>query len=172
MSLRRWAYRLRQGLARLAISLRPGTLDEEPARRRLSPQAYALYARMAPGDRAHALCVLARLEPSQPAPWLAEAALLHDVGKVEGRLSLPYRALAVLLGARLPRWASADPASWRYPFHIQLQHAWRGAELCAQAGCDPRAVTLVRWHESPPEQLPEPALRQALADLQAADDQC
>jgi hypothetical protein len=172
MPLRRWAYRLRQGLVRLAVSLCPGLLNEAPARQLLSGQAWALYARMGPGDRAHALCVLARLEPQQPAPWLAEAALLHDVGKAEGHLSLLYRALVVLLGPRLPRWASADPASWRYPFHVHLQHARRGAELCAQAGCDPRVVALVRWHDSPPARVPNPALRRALAALQAADDQC
>ncbi len=169
----RCGYRLRQGLKRLAVTLWPGALDEASARRVLAPQAWALFGRMSPGDRAHGLCVLARLEEHDALPpWLAEAALLHDVGKSEGRLSLPYRAAAVLLGARAARWASSDPASWRYPFYVHLNHAQRGAELCAQAGCDPRAVALVRAHESPLGEPLDPALRPMLAALQAADDQC
>jgi hypothetical protein len=173
MTRSRWAYRLRQGLTRLSVALRPGMLDDSPARARLSPQAWELFARMAPGDRAHGLCVLARLEAQGdvPAP-LAEAALLHDVGKVGGRLSLPYRTAVVLLGARLAGWASADRASWRYPFYAHLEHAERGAALCAEAGCDPHTVALVRWHETSLAEIDDASLYDHLAALQAADDQC
>ncbi len=173
MCLRRWVYRIRQGLARLAVALRLYPLDEEPARQRLSPQAWALFARMPRGDQAHGLCVLARLPAQEAAsPWLAEAALLHDVGKMGGRLSLPYRVAIVLLGSHVSRWASADPTSWRYPFHVHLHHAGRGAELCEQAGCDPRTVALVRWHGAVPDQELAEALIQDLEALRTADDRC
>lgn len=158
---------------RLAVALRPSLVDASLAKEALSPQAWALFVRMSPGDRAHALCVLARLQAKAAVePWLAEAALLHDGGKIESGLSLPYRIAIVLLGARFARWARDDPSSWRYPFHLHAQHAKRGAELCAQAGCDPRAIDLVRWHDSPPCELPDANLQDALAALQAADNQC
>ena len=173
MTRSRWAYRLRQGMTRLRVALRPGVIDESPARQRLSAREWALFARMAPGDRAHGLCVLKRLEAQgDVAPSMAVAALLHDVGKADGRLSLPYRTAVVLLGDRLSRWASAEPSSWRYPFHAHLQHAERGAVLCAEAGCDPCVVALVRWHETALALVPDVSLCDNLAALQAADDQC
>ncbi len=169
----RWTYRLRQGLTRLCVALTPGRIDESPARARLSSQVWELYSHMAPGDRVHGLCVLARLEAQGTVSLpLAKAALLHDVGKAEGRLSLPYRTAVVLLGDRLSGWASAERSSWRYPFYVHLHHAKRGAALCAEAGCDPQVVALVRWHETPLAQVPDGALHDSLAALQAADDQC
>lgn len=173
LGLCRWAYRLRQGLVRLVVALRPSLLDETPARAHLSPQGWELFRRMAPGDRAHGLCVLASLrERGEPPAWLAEAALLHDVGKLGSGLTLAHRAAIVLLGPLAARLGSRPGSGWRRPFYAQRKHADRGAELCAQAGCDPRCVALVRWHESPTASLPDASLREALAALQAADDRC
>lgn len=111
-----------------------------------------LFTNMPPGDQRHSLAVartlIAHAHREKP---LLQAALLHDVAKA--RIGLLYRVLAVLLNAfsqdALARLASADPRSWRHPFYLSLHHPELGARLAARAGLDPRAVALIREHQSP-----------------------
>ena len=107
---------------------------------------------------------------------LTQAALLHDVGKVEGRIRLWHRVSTVLLRtlhpALLHRLALNEPSSWRYPFFVLLHHAERGADLSAAAGADALAVALIRAHHTPAEQSGLDAPGQALLTaLCAADGQ-
>lgn len=175
MASLRWRYRFWQGMTRLAADLGLRSPDLALAQRFLSPRAWDLFVRLSPGDQAHALCVLRRLMAmGEVSPWLAEAALLHDVGKTCAHLTLAHRTARVLL-KRAPgfsRWAGAGDEGWRRSFYVQEHHARLGAAMCEAAGCDPRTVALVRWHEAPPDALPEPDLREALVRLQAADDAC
>jgi hypothetical protein len=171
-------YRLRQGWNRLRVALRPGLVDDEPARRILSSRGWALFRRMSPGDRAHALCVWRALQNEGPLPKeVAAAALLHDVGKAGAGLTLPYRTVIVLLRALRPAWlerlgASKTPA-WRRPFWGHLHHAEVGAVRCGAARCTPLTIALVRWHDAALDAAPEdPALRHWLPRLYRADDAC
>lgn len=174
--MRLW-YRLRQGLMRLGSwCLR---LDRELAREVLPVVTYGLFVQMPRGDQAHALCVLRALRRSQGAcsPELEQAALLHDVGKAGGRLTLAHRALVVLLGWRgagvLERLAREDPRSWGHPFYVQVRHAELGAVRCAEAGCSPLTVALVCYHEAASMDAPAmPGLGEALLALKHADDRC
>jgi hypothetical protein len=173
--VRRLQYRFRQGLVRLGAALWPGRIDRAAARAVLSEAGWQLFSTADPGDQQHGLCVLGYLHrEGEVTPALEEAALLHDVGKSGMGLSLPYRTAIVLLRAtgQLERWASDEPGSWRFPFHMQLHHAERGAALCAAAGCDARTVALVRWHETAPDLVPDTSLGIELARLQSADDAC
>ena len=171
----RWSYRLEQGVSRLRALLLPPDLS--PAQRLLSPQAFALFERMGPGDRAHCLDVLDLLQQEGvTCPNLLKAALLHDVGKAEGNLTLAYRTVIVLVRRFRPaglEWL-ADPRAghWRYPFWVHLHHAELGAARCAQAGCSPQVTALVRHHEAAPETIADEPLCAQLALLAAADDRC
>ncbi|MHB0856627.1 MAG: HD domain-containing protein [Anaerolineae bacterium] len=153
-------------------------MDWERARQVLPDRALLLFSRMSLGDQRHALCVLAGLDRLGPvAPVLAQAALLHDVGKSVAGLTLWHRTVIVLLGwahePLLARLASPDPSSWRYPYHVHLRHAELGAQLCAQVGCPPEVVALVRHHSE--ARLPEicgSEMAEWHAALVRADDLC
>ncbi len=144
----------------------------------LPEPACSLFAELSPGDQLHSLCVLHMLRQNERTVTtdLAQAALLHDIGKAGSGLTLLHRTMIVLARAVYPRWlgvlASSDPASWRYPFHVHNHHAERGARRCMQVGCSPLTIWLVRHHEGLPPGAIEPAWREALVALQCADDVC
>jgi len=139
-------HRVEQFLGHLRAGV---TLDEaERAHSLLPVEARRLFDGMPVADRRHALDVVSRLVDSRhDDPELLAAALLHDAGKGR-RMRLWHRVAGVLMEAVAPkllgRVASADPASWRYPFHLYLNHASLSADAAAAAGCSPRTVALIR----------------------------
>jgi len=143
-------YRLRQGLARIVTLWRPP--DTRPAQEALSAEAFELFRTMSAADQGHALAVLRLLRGEGPvSPDLSAAALLHDVGKADGGLTLPYRTAIVLLETFWPqtlkRLCGYAEGSWRAPFAADAHHAVIGAERCLAAGCSMRTVALVRYHD-------------------------
>ena len=118
------------------------------ARRVLPPAAATLFEGMPVADRRHGLDVCGRLMASgTDDPDLLAAALLHDAAKGH-RMRLWHRVTGVLLEAFAPsalrRLASADPTSWRHPFHLYLHHADLSAEMAVAAGCSARAGAFIR----------------------------
>ncbi|MFO7917986.1 MAG: hypothetical protein R6V13_07900 [Anaerolineae bacterium] len=165
-----WKYRLRQFLDHLQAD--EAGVDYGPAKELLSAEAFALFRSMSVGDQRHALCVLRALDRGGGPPLaLKRAALLHDVGKACGDLKMWHRVLGVAAEAvdeaLLSRLASSDRG-----LYVQAHHAELGALLCKEVGLSPFVVDLVRYHESPLEEIEDPALREALAALKAADDIC
>lgn len=171
----RVAYRLKQAWRQLWIA--PHAIDMQLVADVLPDAALALYKRMSRSDQAHTCCVLAALRRSQHVSTdLAQAALLHDVGKAGARLSLPFRTMVVIL-----RWLSPgtlrklgefETPAWRRPFYIQRHHAAIGAGLCAAAGCSPRVVQLVMSHDLSTGQGVAMIEDVELAALHAADNTC
>ena len=146
-------YRVRQFL--WAARARPLDGDElQLAQAHLPPAALDLFRRMPPGDQRHSLVILrgllARGYTGEP---LLQAALLHDAAKAP--IGLWQRSVVVLLNAvsrgTLPRLASPDPRSWRYPFYLSVNHPELGALAAERAGVDPRAVILIREHQDKPD---------------------
>jgi len=123
----------------------PSPDDEAWACQHLAPAEAELWRRQHPLDRRHTLAVARSLlaaHPEAPA-WVVEAALLHDVGKVEAGLGVPGRTLATVL--ELCRVRSAPGALGRY-----LTYTGRGAELLAGVGAAPEVVAWAREHHEPP----------------------
>ena len=163
-------YRLRQFWEALRARRDPAALAA--AREVLSPNLWALFAQMPPGEQAHALRVFRRLQESGCSdPEVLTAALLHDVGKALQHPRLWERVAAVLGQACCPRlaarWGQGEPRGWRRPFVIAAQHPAWGARLAESAGASPRTVALIRAHQETARTGDDPAL----ARLQWADAQ-
>ena len=139
-------HRVGQFVAHVRARVEPS--EEADARRLLTDDAWRLFAAMPTADRRHALDVVARLRAGgHRDPDLLVAALLHDAAKGR-RMRLWHRVAGVLLEALAPallrRLASADPGSWRHPFHLYLHHDRLSADVAARAGCTPRTVAFLR----------------------------
>jgi len=123
--------------------------EEEAAVRRILPEdGWRLFDSMPVADRRHALDVIDKLlRDGHDDRDLLAAALLHDAAKGH-RLRLWHRVSGVLLESFAPsileRLSSADPRSWRHPFHVYLHHGPMSAMLAAEAGCPPRVGSLIR----------------------------
>ncbi|MFN2464497.1 MAG: HDIG domain-containing metalloprotein [Candidatus Dormibacteria bacterium] len=120
-----------------------------------------LFLAMRDRDRRHAVGVLRRLGPA-PAV-LRQAALLHDVGKVEAYLGTPGRTLVVAAGAtRALGLLTRAPVLGRRVARY-IDHPGIGAEMLRRAGAPADLVEIVAEH-----QLRRPR-RNDTARLQAAD---
>ncbi len=130
-------------------------------------------------DQVHALKVWAALRAGGfDDPALAQAALLHDVAKHLGGVTLFHRVAVVLIKAFAPgAWqrlkTSPEPRrrSMRYPLWAHANHPATSARLASDAGCAPLAVSLMRRHQDAVPAGSAPSREDALLlALQRADD--
>ncbi len=169
-------YRLRQGLGRLRAQVQPKALNFALARRLLPNALWPLYVEMPSGDQWHGLCVARRLMADG---WddrdLLAAALLHDVGKAGGGLTLVHRTSIIIANALHTDWVrrlgACATGCFCRPFYVQVHHAELGAERVRQAGGSDALVALIAGHERSAARLPGDlaAPQQALI---AADEAC
>jgi hypothetical protein len=154
--LHRAVYRVRQFGSALATRGQPlAEVERVEVRAWLPTAAWPLFDAMPRNDQHHSLNVLRALRASgHDEPALMQAALLHDVAKSTGGVTLVHRIAVVLLKVARPDWAarlSQTPApargTLRYPLWVLANHPHLGAEMAAVAGCDPLAVTLIRRHQ-------------------------
>ncbi len=171
-----WWNRLRHRLRQTwrALWARPRPRDLAAARQVLGPRLWALFARQARADQAHALEVWQRVRAAGGDRVAQQAALLHDVGKARVSLRLWQRIAAVLgracCPARARAWGQGPPRGWRTAFVVAEQHPAWGAAWARQAGADEAVALLIAHHHDPaPTALP-PRLHTAWALLKAADE--
>ncbi len=125
----------------------------------LPASAQPLFQTMSAADQRHSLRVCQSLlaRGCKDGDLLA-AALLHDVGKAQGRvpfwtrpaivlgkLFIPHRVKKLVIypyeGRAIPAWRRALSNAW--------WHAEIGAELAAAAGLSEKAVLYIRTHHQP-----------------------
>lgn len=155
------AYRLWQVRQQLGSSAPLSPEEDVEVATWLPPSAFTLFKTMSPADQQHSLRVCRGLQHNgcQDTDMLA-AALLHDVGKAQGRVPFWTRP-AIVLGkafapALLKRLAvvpSALPPQstprWRRSLSYAWWHAEVGGELAAAAGLSEQAVLYIRTHHQP-----------------------
>ncbi|MCC6628475.1 MAG: hypothetical protein IT340_13885 [Chloroflexi bacterium] len=164
----RACYRWAQGWS--ALRARVDEPERAAALVWLPGPARVVFRSLPAADQCHHLAVYRRL-------WalgcrdgdLLAAALLHDIGKVDGRrcVRLWQRVVVVLLRpwpAVLGRLAVAPPNALRYGFYLHAHHPALGASQAAALGCSDRTVALIAAHQS--GDLPD----DGLAVLRAVDD--
>lgn len=164
--------RLRQGTRALSAFARP--LDIEPAAAVLTAEQFALFQRMRRSEQQHSLNVLASAHAGDSVT-LAQAALLHDVGKIRYPIRLWQRTAAVLVRAAAPRLmgrlSSRDPRpSWSRGFVVAAHHPEWGAQLLAGVGASEDVIWLVRHHAGDPTLWESHRLFPLLLRLKQADD--
>ena len=164
-------YRVIQFWRAITAAVRPGELADAEAL--LGPRGMALFQRLSRNDQRHSLNVYAALSAEgRHDPALLIAALLHDVGKAAGRLSLPYRVATVLLRAFAPRllaWLETNADFPLFsPFRVSAAHAQIGAQWVAAAGFSEPIVDLVRRHHETTVDDGDP-LAERLTALRRAD---
>jgi len=148
--------------------------DKAEVARWLTPEQVKLWNRQSRRDRSHSLRVLRTLQAQgwDAAP-LMRAALLHDVGKVQARLTVIHRSAWVLATHIAPHWAQtwlARPKGWRHPFWVLAEHPHLGAQLARAAGVDEQTLWLIEHHQDKDVKAP-PLMRTWWEALQKADDQ-
>ena len=105
---------------------------------------------------------------------LLKSALLHDVGKVRGDISIPGKVITVIGDTVCPRWTrrlaregrGGVISNLRHAFYIYYNHAARGADMLTGDGAQREVGELVRRHHEPVSEQDAPELKL----LKIADD--
>jgi hypothetical protein len=154
-------YRLGQGLQHLGLVAALNAADCAEVERWLPPSAMALFYTLSRADQQHSLRVCRELQAEGYMEQdLLAAALLHDVGKAQGRVPFWTRPVIVLGKLLTPHWlrkSIVQPETlatdriiyWRRALSYAWWHAEIGAELAAQAGVSAQAVLYIRTHHQP-----------------------
>jgi hypothetical protein len=135
----------------------------------LSVQQVALFNRMHRIDQRHCLDVFHTLyRAGYRDAELLRAALLHDVGKTAGRMTIFHRVAVVLMGKAAPDLLARLAHSgrkWTRGFAVHALHPQVGAQLVG--GTDtPQVALLVKGHHDP-----DPQRDTQMAALHWADGQ-
>ena len=156
-------YRLGQVRQQLGFVAPLTPADNAEVARWLPLSALPLFQSMSRADQQHSLRVCRGLlaRDCDDKDMLA-AALLHDVGKAEGRVPFWTRP-AIVIGRRIAPGlltrlaicplnagdAGKGKARWRRSLGSAWWHAEYGSELAARVGLSERAVLYIRTHHQP-----------------------
>lgn len=133
----------------------PAAVDVEWVRTFVNPAEYETWSRLPTHDRRHSIGVARRVQAALAdteyagAPEWLEAALLHDVGKLDARLGVLGRVGATLAGSAAGHdmaeaWSTKRGITRR--FGLYLRHAELGASRIRVAGGSESAACWAEIH--------------------------
>jgi hypothetical protein len=176
MSINTWlqpiTYRLQQVYQQLGFVTPLIHEDYAEVEQWLPASAIALFCQMSVADQRHSLRVCRGLQARGCVERdMLAAALLHDVGKAQGRVPFWTRPVIVIgkvVAPALLTKLAVEPQycdmhklpRWRRELSYAWWHAEVGAELAAAAGLSERAVLYIRTHH----QTTGPAVELYLVD--------
>ena len=134
----------------------PGAVDRAWVAQVCTPCEAGLWGRLPRHDRRHAVAVARAVEarlvgtPFADDPRWIEAALLHDVGKLDAGLGVPGRVVATVVAAiggpaRIAGWAPRP--GYRGRIGRYLDHPDRGAVQIRRCGGSPEAAAWAAAHQ-------------------------
>lgn len=147
-----------------AFSAHKAKIDWNWVGEQLSSTELELFMKMDPVTRYHAFRVaqtaLKLIESSPPSidkGLLLKGALLHDMGKEQGDISVWDRVLFVAANTLFPRlsgrFAKAGQGSFlqnlRHGFYVHFEHPQKGARLAGRANLSPDLIKLIEDHHLP-----------------------
>ncbi|MCK4257583.1 MAG: HDIG domain-containing protein [Halanaerobiales bacterium] len=149
-----------------AITARVEEEEKEFISKYLNEDEKKLFYQMSIVDQRHALdvcCLVAESlkfkEKDNKADnqFLIRAALLHDVGKLAGDLTLFDRIIIVLIDSFIPGrieiWGEEGRGNFLknrlHAFYIACNHGLIGAKLLEKISCDLDLITIIRDHHLP-----------------------
>ncbi|MFW5708989.1 MAG: HD domain-containing protein [Chloroflexota bacterium] len=166
--------RIRQGIRALFAFTR--SVDYALAADYLNEAQLDLLKQLSRAEQLHSINVLRDVQAQGKVPIdLAQAALLHDVGKSRWPLAIWQKTIVVIFRKLSPeqftRWGQGQPDNpWRRPFVATMQHPAWSAEMAARVGLSERALWLIAHHADDFEQWQQHPYAPLLKRLQQADD--
>lgn len=154
-------YRLTQVWQQLGFASTLSLEDIAEVKRWLPASTLPLFQSMSHADQQHSLRVCRGLQKRGCVENdLLVAALLHDVGKAQGRVPFWTRPVIVLTKRFTPvqlarlivppsAFEKQHIPQWRRALSYAWWHADVGAELAANAGLSEQAVLYIRTHHQP-----------------------
>lgn len=135
----------------------PGPGDQRFVHDHLSGHCAELFWSQSGPDQRHAIDVARRVSATLPDDSGAvEAALVHDIGKVQASIGAVSRSIATILDS------VGMPMTGR--MRTYRDHGERGAVALEEAGCGPLAVAFARYHPGPAPAGTDPARWKVLID--------
>ena len=155
-----------------AITAKLSADDNRYISSHLSPQEQKLFFAMDVVDQYHALHVAYTVEriaiegkKGIDHELLIRCALLHDIGRVKGDMSLFGKVFVVLLTAFLPKLADKLEMNGNHMLYIYRHHAEIGAKKLQEMGLYKESKIIARHHNPPTPDEPH-----ELKLLRIADD--
>ncbi len=154
-------YRLEQVRQQLGFVAPLAPEDYSEVERWLPAAALTLFRTMSNADQQHCLRVCRRLQARGCVERdMLAAALLHDVGKGEGRVPFWTRPVIVVSKILRPAWLAritiapeliehTKIPTWRRELSYAWWHAEVGARLAAQTGLSQRSILYIQTHHLP-----------------------